>query len=208
MRIERGGQPYRSSPQRQKLFKVQLLCALLCRQVDIGCNSCDRIVRTACEQQPMVTRGRSYSVPRSSSPAPLCCLITALDLTGGKTHPPLSPPAKSLSFSRGRVGIRKIEGGIPSPLSFSLFHFLFYFQALAKAAHASTRWEEVQVRASGMPDRASNSVRAEIARELGSRRYAVHQTLQMLGLHLRGQDEDPASTVRFFEEFFLDQARL
>lgn len=99
----------------------------MCRQVDIGCNSCDRIVRTACEQQPMVTRGRSYSVPRSSSPAPLCCLITALDLTGGKTHPPLSPPAKSLSFSRGRVGIRKIEGGIPSPPPPLSLYFISYF---------------------------------------------------------------------------------
>lgn len=104
------------------------------------------------------------------------------------------------------VGIRKI--GIPffSPLSFGRS----VFQTLAEAAHATTRWEEVQVRASGMPDRASHSVRAEIARELGSRCYAVHQALQMLGLQLRGQNEDPASTVRggiFFtgEEFSQDR---
>lgn len=85
-----------------------------------------------------------------------------------------------------------------SPLSFGRS----VFQTLAEAAHATTRWEEVQVRASGMPDRASHSVRAEIARELGSRRYAVHQALQMLGLQLRGQNEDPASTVRGGDIFY------
>lgn len=85
-------------------------------------------------------------------------------------------------------------GNLASLSLFYLVAFLFP-QALAAAAHAATRREKVQVRASGLPDRASNGVRAEVAREPGSRRQPVHETLQMHGLPLRGQNEDPASTV-------------
>ena len=131
---------------------------LLCRQVDIGCNSCrdpDRTygVRTA---RPMVTREGA----RIRRRPPHCAVLLRARFNGRRGG------ERALPFpSRNRY---HCNAASPSPAfekfldSLSLFYFRFsvFPQALAKTAHAATRREEVQVRASGMPDRASHSVRA------------------------------------------------
>lgn len=54
------------------------------------------------------------------------------------------------------------------PTTISLF-----FQALAATAYAAPRWEKVQVRTSGLSNGAPNSLRIEIAQNLGTRQHDV-----------------------------------